>query len=410
MLRGHDYRRKKDCEVGGEGSVPTVTYLGFVTGVLALIVIAGGIYNLFAIFCVAEFFTTKRRKPDRISYPPVSILKPVKGLDPGFRKNIDSFCRLDYPEYEILIGFIGADDEALEAARAIADAYPGKVRVVTTREKIGVNEKVSNLKGLIDSARYGLVAISDSDMMVDERYLKTIVEEYLSEDNVGLVTSPYKISGPVTAGAALESLTIAVDFLPSVLVARKLEGITFGLGASMLLTKDTMKNIGGMEAIADYLADDYQIGNRIWQQEHKVLLSGYVMEDVVGKMGIKQFLLHQVRWGRTYRASRPKGFFGYGVTHVLFFSCLLIAVQGVTAYAVSVLAVVLVLRLFLAFLVYGKVIRRKQWLKWLPLLPFRDLLAFSIWAWSFAGRGVFWRGAHYLVEQGGKIKPAPGRR
>ncbi len=387
-----------------------MTYLGFATDVLALLVIAGGIYNLFAIFCVAGFFAMKHSRPDEISYPPVSILKPVKGLDPGFRENIDSFCRQDYPEYEVLIGFVGEDDEALAAARVIADAYPGKVRVVIRGERIGINEKVSNLKGLIGAASYPLVAVSDSDMKVDELYLRTIVEEYLSEENVGLVTSPYKISDPATVGSALESLAIALDFIPSVLVARRLEGITFGLGASMLLSKDTIEDIGGMEAIADYLADDYRIGNRIWQKGHKVLLSGYVMEDVVEKMGMKQFLLHQGRWARTYRASRPKGFFGYGVTHALFFACLLLAVQGVTTYSLLLFSAVLALRLFLAFVVYRKVILRKDWLKWLPLLPVKDLLAFGIWAWSFAGRKVFWRGAYYLVEKGGRIKPLHGRR
>ncbi len=374
------------------------------TIVLVVLVIAGVIYNIFAIYCVAEFFTLHRGRPDLAVQPPVSVLKPVKGLEPGFRKNIESFCLQDYPEFEVLIGFVGEDDEAIAAAKTVADQYPDKVRVVTTCKKIGVNEKVSNLKGLIAAARYPLVAISDSDMKVDASYLRTIVAEYPSNDRIGLVTSLYKISAPASAGAALESLTIAMDFIPSVLVARRLEGITFGLGASMLLSKDTMDDIGGLETIADYLADDYQMGNRIWQKGHKVLLSCYLLEDVVDKMNVAQFVLHQVRWARTYRASRPKGFFGYGATHALFFACMMFAAQGVNAYSLSVLSAVLILRFFLAFVVYTKVIGRRDWLKWLPILPLKDLLAFGIWAWSFASRKVLWRGAHYLVEPGGKIK------
>jgi ceramide glucosyltransferase len=379
-------------------------YLGFTTIVLAVLVIAGVIYNLFAIYCVADFFAARRRRPNSISQPPVSILKPVKGLEPGFRENLDSFCRQDYPEYEVLIGFVG-DDEAISAARAIADDYPGKVRVVTTMEKIGVNEKVSNLKGLIEAARYSLVAISDSDMRVDAGYLRTIVAEYQSRDRVGLVTSPYRISRPSGAGAAFESLTIALDFVPSVLVARRLEGITFGLGASMLLSRDTLREIGGLEPIADYLADDYQLGNRIWQRGYNVLLSDYALEDIVGKMGILQFIIHQVRWVRTYRASRPKGFLGYGVTHLFFFACLFLLLEGPGTAGLVVVSGAAALRIFLAFLSCKLVIRRKDWLKWLPLLPVRDLLAFGIWAWSFAGRRVFWRGAYYQVQPGGKIKP-----
>jgi ceramide glucosyltransferase len=387
-----------------------MSYFGFATVVLSVLVIAGAIYNIFAFFCVAEFFSGRRRVPEEILCPPVSILKPVKGLDPGFRTNIESFCRQDYPEYEVLIGFVGEDDEAMAEARAISDAYPGKVRVVTTREKIGTNEKVSNLRGLIGAATYPLVAVSDSDMKVEEHYLRTIVREYLMEDKVGLVTSPYRISTPATAAAAFESLAIAVDFIPSVLVARRLEGITFGLGASMLFSSEALAHAGGLDPVADYLADDYQIGNRLAKAGYRIVLSRYIIEDVAGEMDLASHLSHQVRWARTYRASRPKGFFAYGITHLFFFACLFLFLQGFTAIGLSVVFVSLALRFLLAVLAYKKVIRRKSWLKWLCLLPVRDLLAFGIWAWSFTGRKVFWRGSYYRVDRGGKIRPTAGRR
>jgi ceramide glucosyltransferase len=400
MLRGERLKHEKEGKM---------TCFGVVRTVLALLVVAGVIYNLLAIYCVAEFFAGRPRRPDRVSYPPVSILKPVKGLDPGFRTNIESFCLQDYPEFEVLIGFVGEGDEALPEAREIADAYPGKVGIVTTREKTGVNEKVSNLKGLIGAARYPLVAVSDSDMHVDERYLRTIVEEYLGEENVGMVTSSYGISGPSTAGAAFESLAIAVDFIPSVLVARRLEGISFGLGASMLFSTGALVGTGGLDPISDYLADDYQIGNRLARAGLKILLSRYVIEDIVGDMDIASHLSHQTRWARTYRASRPWGFLGYGITHLFFFACLLLLLQGPTAAVISIVSCALVLRFLLAAVVYRNVIRRRGWLKWLFLLPVRDLMAFGIWAWSFAGRKVFWRGSYYRVDRGGRIRPTGGK-
>ncbi len=383
-----------------------MTYSGFVTGILALLLIGGSAYTVLAFFCVAEFFSKGRRRPDRKTFPPVSILKPVKGFDPGFRRNLESFCRQDYPEYEVIIGFVGEDDEAIPAAKALAGSYPDKVRVVITRETIGANEKVSNLKGLIAAAKYSLVAVSDCDMKVDGWYVRTIVEEYMSEDNVGMVTSPYRISSPATVGAALESLAIAVDFIPSVLVARKLEGITFGLGASMLFSVESLAEAGGLVPIADYLADDYQVGNRIAKGGSRVLLSRYVLEDTNVEIDVFTHLSHQVRWARTYYASRPGGYFGYGITHPFFFACLFVLLQGPTAASLSAVCGVLALRISLAALVHKKMIRKKGWLKWAVLLPVRDLLAFGIWAWSFAGRRVSWRGRRYRVEKGGKITRA----
>jgi ceramide glucosyltransferase len=380
-----------------------MTYFGVVRTVLALLVVAGVIYNLFAIYCVAGYFDDRRRRTEGIPYPPVSILKPVKGLDPGFRENVESFCNQDYPEYEVIIGFVGEGDEAIFAARELVDAYPGKVRIVTTVQKTGANEKVSNLKELIGAARYPLVAVSDSDMKVDERYLKTVVEEYLNKDKVGMVTSLYKISSPATVGSAFESLAISVDFISSVLVARRLEGISFGLGASMLFPTQALRDAGGLEPIADYLADDYQIGNRIAAAGYRIRLSQYLIEDAVGDMDVISHLSHQVRWARTYRASRPRGYFGYGFTHLFFFACLLPFFGGPACSIVSIIGCALALRFLLAAVIYQKVILRRDWLKWLFLLPVRDLLAFGIWAWSFAGNKVSWRGKDYRIERGGKI-------
>ena len=146
--------------------------------------------------------------------------------------------------------------------------------------------------------------------------------EYMQGKKTGIVTSLYKTSRRASVGSALESLTIAVDFIPSVLVARRMDGIGFGLGASILISKDTLRDIGGFAAVADYLADDYQLGYRCAQKGYENVLSGYVVENRVGRMEIGEYLLHQLRWARTYRASRPKGFAGYGITHIFpFASC-----------------------------------------------------------------------------------------
>ncbi|HEX8947633.1 MAG TPA: bacteriohopanetetrol glucosamine biosynthesis glycosyltransferase HpnI [Dissulfurispiraceae bacterium] len=372
-----------------------------------MFIAASGVYCLMSFFCAAEFFSQEREKKKESFHPPVSILKPLKGTDPELRENLRSFCRQDYPEYEVLLGFTDPDDPAIAAAEELAASEPGcSIRIVITREVLGVNMKVTNLKGLLDAARYPLVAISDSDMRVEPDYLSRIVDEYHG-GNTGLVTSLYKISKPSSAGAAFESLTIALDFIPSVLTARRLEGMTFGLGASMLFSKGALNDIGGISAVADHLADDYQIGNRLWKKGYRVILSDYVIEDVAGSMSIREYLKHQIRWARTYRACRPGGFLGYGITHLFPLSLLPLLVHGPTDSALAVPAAALALRLCLALLLCGKVIRKKSWLSWLPLIPLKDMMSFGIWAWSFMGKRVLWRGAYYTITRGGRMIRVP---
>ncbi len=380
-----------------------MTTAEFAEAILIVLIASGGIFNLLSLFCVMEFFGGKREVAKQAGPSvPVSILKPLRGMDPEFRENILSFCRQDYPEYEVLLGFGDADDDAISAARDIAKTEKN-VRVVISPHKCGTNKKIANLQGLLDEAKHPLVAISDSDMRVGPDYLAGIVNEY-RKNEAGMVTSLYKISYPGSIGTALESLTLAIDFIPSVLVARRLEGVTFGLGASMLVSRDAIEEIGGLRAIADYLADDYQIGNRLWKRGHKIVISEYVIEDVEGCMDISDYLVHQVRWARTYRASRPKGYLGYGISHILPFSLLLLALRGTDAVALSFLGAVVALRFCLACAMYTRAIGSRGWLKWLFLVPVKDILSFGIWLSSFAGKKVLWRGRYYLLLKGGKIE------
>jgi ceramide glucosyltransferase len=370
--------------------------------ILLLLFISSAIYNLLAFFSVIEFFRPEKKDSNKITSVPISILKPLSGRDPGLYDNIRSFCSQDYPEYEVILGVTDPGDAALATAEELKEHTA--VKVIVSEKKAGSNNKVSNLNGLSGSARNPLLAISDSDMRVDSSYLKHIAGEYFSTENVGLVTSLYKISNPISTGAAFESFTIALDLLPSVLVARRLEGITFGLGASMLLSREALDAIGGFEAVADYLADDYQIGNRLWKKGYTIVLSSYVIEDMAGAMNIVEHLRHQLRWARTYRACRPKGFAGYGITYIFPISCLFFADQGPTSLALTALSAALVLRVCMALLIYRKVIRSGNWLRWLILLPLKDILSFGIWAWSFTGSTVSWRGSRYRILKGGKIK------
>ncbi len=382
-----------------------MTSTEFSTILFVVLLIAGGVYHIIGLFCTVDFFRNGSDKPVNRPDTPVSILKPLKGSIPELKENIKTFCTQEYPEFEVLIGFGSQTDDGIPLAREISSVFNDcHLRIVTSEMNLGPNRKVSNLQGLNTAARYPLLLISDSDMRVYPFYLRNIVDEYYSDGKAPLVTSLYKISNPVTIGAALESLVIALDFIPSVLVARRLEGVTFGLGASMLISKESLDEIGGLQAIADYLADDYQIGNRLWKRGHMIILSRFVIENVVGPMSIREHVTHQIRWARTYRTSRPKGYLGYGVTHIVPFALILIAIQGPTLMTLPLLFAALALRYSVAAVLYRKVIRTTTWLKWLLLVPAKDILSFGIWGWSLMNRNVSWGGKRYRILKGGKIK------
>ncbi|MFO0754581.1 MAG: bacteriohopanetetrol glucosamine biosynthesis glycosyltransferase HpnI [Thermodesulfovibrionales bacterium] len=395
---------------------PPVSLREAVAVFLLLLTAASGAYGLFSLYCVLAFFSGRGRRPatgersateersEGLPYIPVSVLKPLKGTDHGLKENLQSFCRQEYGEYEVVLGCLDPADPAVRTAEEIAAGERGcSVRTVAGGRSLGANGKVSNLQGLVEAARYPYLAISDSDMRVNGDYLRTVADEYRQE-GAGLVTSLYVIPSPVTVGAALESLTIALDFLPSVLVARKTEGVTFGLGASLFLSKKALEEIGGLPSLADYLADDYQIGNRLWKKGYPVVLSRYVMEDVAGEMSVRGHLTHQIRWARTYRACRRWGFAGYGITHSLPLALLFLAAEGITPLSGALLASVFALRSALALAVYARVIRNRAWLRWLLLLPLKDVTSFLVWLWSFSGATVSWRGRRYRIMKGGKIR------
>jgi ceramide glucosyltransferase len=375
----------------------------FIQIILIALIAAGSLYGAASAAAVLDFFRSARMS-DKSRSVPVSILKPLKGSDPEILENIRTFCDQDYPEFEVILGLNSPDTAELFAAERVAEQLSGhNIRLISSNHELGANQKISNLQGMLEYAEHSLIAISDSDMRVGKDYLTVIAGEYACTENIGLVTCLYKISAPKSFGAALESLSIALDFIPSVLAARRLEGITFGLGASMLLSRKAIDDIGGLAAVSDYLADDYQIGNRLSNRGYKILLSGYVMENVVGPMSFSEYYRHQIRWARTIRASRPIGYLGSGITYIFPFAVLLLILRGPDIITLSAIGFVSALRLITGAVVQLKVIKCKAWLKWLFLIPIKDVLSFSIWIGGFIGSKVRWRGASYRIVRGGSI-------
>ncbi len=370
--------------------------------VISLLVATSWIYWLAACWMVRSFFRDRAVDAGAPAMPPVSILKPVRGLDPEAYENFESFCRQDYPEFEILFGVMDPADPAVAVIRRLQRAHPEtRIRLVVAHSS-SPNRKAGILHRLAAEARHDILAVSDSDMRVTPEYLRRVVAP-LTDDRVGLVTCPYVGGAAASLPAGLEALHMGVTFLPSVIVARKLVGLDFALGASVVIRRRELTRIGGFAALADYLAEDYQLGARVGALGLRVHLSDYITVSVLGGTTFWEQWHREVRWARCTRVSRPREYPGLLLSFSTPLSGLLILAAGLTPAHQQTLAVSLVLRWVCGWLVTGstgdRVARR-----WLPWLPVRDVLTALVWVAGGVGKRVVWRGEAYELEAGGKMR------
>lgn len=366
-----------------------MNYLGEAAVVL---VACGAAYNLLAIVGALKF----RRKHALADFkPPVSILKPVRGRDAHFYEAIRSHAVQQYPEFELIFGTADANDPALEDIEHLRMEFPRvPIRIVFT-ENDAPNGKVGSLEILARAARHEVLLINDGDILVEPDYLARVAG-LLADKDVGLVTCLYKGRGSSLASQA-EALGIATEFAPSVLVARLLSAGGFALGSTMALRVADLKAIGGLAAIREYLADDYQLGARITALGKRVALSDSVVETNLGAGSWRDVWKHQLRWSRTIRVSRPAGYFGYLVTQSTFW-CLIAAALGHWKFAVAGLAVRLIAAAA-AMKALGDVRVAALW-----LVPLRDLFGLAVWAAGLAGTEVEWRGIRFKLLPDGRIR------
>jgi len=332
-------------------------------------------------------------------FPPVSILKPLKGTDPEMYENFRSHCLQDYPAYEIIFGVSDDHDPAIEMVERLREEFPQhEIRLVHCDQNLGSNTKVSNLAQMLPHARHEYLLVNDSDIRVPPDHLRRVLAP-LGDPKIGLVTCPYRGVANATLGSRLESLGISTDFFPGVLVARNIEGMKFALGSTLALRRRDLQTIGGFEAFVDYLADDYHIGSRIAALGKKIELSSVIVDSFLARYTIRDFFDHQLRWARTVKDVRRWGYLGLGITFGLTWALLTLILAHGASWAWMLLAVILVMRLAVAVYVGQRVLRDPQTglLGWLPL---RDMVALFVWLASFAGHTVTWRGASYTLKQG----------
>jgi len=337
--------------------------------------------------------------------PPVSILKPLKGTDPEAYESFRSHCLQDYPEYEIIFGVSDPRDPAAELVERLKKEFPQRlIRLMFCPKNLGTNTKVSNLAQMLAVARYEYLIVNDSDIRVEPDYLRRVVAP-LADPKVGMVTCLYRsVAGP-TLGSRLESIGISTDFSAGVLAARQLErGIRFGLGSTLAFRRRDLESIGGFEALADYLADDYEIGSRIAARGLEVKLSEVVVETFLPPYTPREFVDHQLRWARSVRDSRPWGSVGLGLTFGLPWTLLALVFSLGAAWAWELLAAVAAMRVAVALVIGSLVLRDRQVLRWLGLLPLRDVVALLVWLASFTGHTVSWRGDSFELKRGKLVR------
>jgi ceramide glucosyltransferase len=385
------------------------TIVAAVTTVLAW---AGIGYYLLALWS-ARAFVHNLRHPRPAYTPGVSILKPVRGLDHEMYSAFASHCRQEYAgEYEILFGVSSLQDAALAPVRQLQEEFPDHaIRIIECPELLGANGKVSNLVQMLQHARHPYIVINDSDIVVSPHYLANVMAGFaLTPEHkhpVGMVTAPYrgrahgKPRREPTLGSRMEALGISTDFFPGVLTARFIEsGIHFGLGSTLAVSREALDRIGGLAPLVDYLADDYELGARIAVAGYAVELSSEVVETWVPPYDIAGFLQHQLRWARSTRDSRRWGYTGLLFTFGLPWAFFNLIATGLSLESIALFVLALVVRVALALVVGVGILGDTQVIRDLLLLLPRDLIALFLWAWSFAGDTVTWRGERFLLRRG----------
>jgi len=357
-------------------------------------------YYVTATIAAIRFFRRERAKKLPAFTPPVSLLKPVKGVDFGSRENFASFCVQDYPEYEILFCVNEMSDAAVPVIEQVMKEFPERrIRILPNAPQIGSNHKVNNLVLLAREARHDILLQSDGDVRVGPNYVREMVAPF-ADPSVGVASCFYRGIAENNVWAELEAVGTASDFFAGALVAEWKEGITFALGASVATTKSWLSRIGGYEALANLLADDYEIGNRIYQAGGKVLLSREPVWTMYPAQGAKGFWEHQVRWARTVRLCRPLSFLGLLFTHGLPWAIVAALVAPAAWISVTYLLAYLILRSVMAWVVgvWGvgdDVLQRRIW-----LVPVRDVLNFAVWLAGFASNRVTWGDLEYVMKDG----------
>lgn len=342
------------------------------------------------------------------SYAPVTMLKPLCGMEPGLADNLRSFCNQDYDVFQIVFGVRDRNDPAIAVINKVMEEFPEHdISLVVNDRVIGTNYKISNLANMMAEAKHDIVVVSDSDMRVRPDYLKTIAAPF-ADDTVGATTCLY--SGHASGGrpSKLGAMFINDWFLPSALLPTMFGELTYCFGATMAVRRDVLEQIGNFDGLADYLADDYMLGQLVFEQGYQIALTPYIVENVIYEPNLKGLFQHELRWARTIRSVQPVGYSLSFITELLpisLIAALLVYVQTSSLLLVSsIVGSAFAMRVALHYIVSVTVPGGTMFAPW--LIPLRDLVSVGVRVVSYFGSRVLWRESAFEIHANNQLKIA----
>ena len=373
---------------------------------LLLIPVAGGsVFCLLCVWAAGRFMATPQ--PARTYRPPITVLKPIYGLDKGLEENLLSLCRQDYPDYQIVIGVQRPDDPALPLLRRLEKQFADRITLVVKPSEPVVNGKVQNLVNALAHARHDILIISDSDVRLAPDYLQAIVAP-LHDPDVGYVCTLYRSVKADHWFEKFELLSLNADFVPSIIFSAVTGVADFCLGASVAFRHSDLKAIGGMAALGDYLVEDYELGRRLIGLGKRMVLSPHIVEVLADYGTFSTWWHHQIYWDQNTWAANPVGFALTILTRAVPFALLFALLRGLDTLGVQILGAALFIRLGTAAIIAGRYLKDREGLKALWLLPLRDLLALASWYIALTRRTFVWRGHQFGLTKNGRIVPRDG--
>ncbi len=367
--------------------------------VAALVLIGCWVYCVLAI--IGAFRYLRSRSPLLpAACTPISVLKPLAGLDEGLERNLRSFFEQDYSEFEILLAVRHNDDPAIRVVQSLIAEYPAiTTKLIITGEPPYPNGKVFSLSRMLELASHPLIVMSDSDIHVGPDFCRRIAAEF-GNTGVDLITCPYRAVGGASIWSRLEAVGMNTDFHAGLFTALLMEGARFAVGPTIVARRSTLDALGGIERFRNYLAEDFMLGKSASEQGFGVRFSSYVVDHRIGSETMQANFAHRIRWARSTRRSRPAGYVGQFFTHpfpIALVICILLP------HTWPLLVVTVVLRAATAWVVSDHILGAK--VSWL-LLPVQDVLAFVFWIVVFFGNSIQWRGHRYILKRDGTVEPA----
>jgi len=371
-----------------------------VSFLLAVLLAGSLVYGVLAVVAALRYRAV--RPPELGKATPISVLKPLAGVDDGLEENLRSFFEQRYTDFEILFAVRSPKDPAIALVEKLRAQYPAvPTRLLVTGEPPYANAKVYSLDRMLAAARHSLVVMADSDVRVTGSMLETIAREF-QDGRVGLATCPYRAVPGHSFWNLLEALGLNTEFMTGVLVARLLDGMRFALGPTIAARRETLERIGGFDAVKDYLAEDFVMGKLAAERGDGVILSSYVIEHRIGAQRLGANMKHRLRWNRSTRRSRPWGYLGQIFTNPVPLALLMwmtepawwplaaaaVACRAAAAWAAAELAL------------RDRLTRRFWW-----LLPLQDVVALLTWIGGFFGNTILWRGRRYNLLPDGRFQP-----